>query len=67
MWLCASWADEYRPSSFVILINFSNLAVIKKKLSRRDSFGMAKRATGILVHNLRKTLAVGCNFFKTSN
>ena len=30
MRLCASWAEEHRPSTFVILINFSNLAVIKK-------------------------------------
>jgi len=44
--ICAIGADEYRPSAFVILINFSNLAVSTQKLSRTDPFGTAKRATG---------------------
>ena len=40
MRLCKSWAEEYRPSAFVILINFSNLAVRKQKLrpSERQKF-----------------------------
>jgi len=51
MRLCASWAAEYGPSTFVILINFSNLAVGKQKL--RPSERQEHR-----IPNLRKALAV---------
>jgi hypothetical protein len=52
--LCASWADEHRPSTFVILINFSNLAVSKQKL--RPSERQEHR-----IPNLRKAPDVGGN------
>ena len=59
IWLCASWADEYRPSAFVILMIFCNLAVIKKIT--------AKRATGILIPNLRKAPYVMRHFILARN
>jgi len=54
MCICAIWADEYRLSTFVILINFSNLAVSKQKL--RPS-GL----DGILFPQQHKCLVVVCH------
>ncbi len=60
MRLCASWADEYSQGAFVILLNFSNLAVSKQKL--RPSKRQDHR-----IPNLRKALDVvgnaDANFF----
>src|SRR4030095_8451906 len=42
--MCAIRAEEYRPSTFVILLNCSNLAVLNLKVT-------AKRAVGILFPN----------------
>ena len=36
IWLCESWADEYRTSAFVILFNFSNLDAVNKNYQARE-------------------------------
>jgi len=54
MRLCASWVDESGQSAFVILINFSNVAISKQKL--RPSERQEHR-----IPNLRKAPDVACN------